>query len=134
MEAPVQRIERAIAAASGQEVAIPERARGGWLTRRQAFAGGTAAAIAGGSALVGWQTGLIGSAKAQTGSIAVLPFKNLSGDPSQAYLTEGLTEEIRSALGRNSRLRVLAATSSNLIRDLERCQSNRTQTGCRLRA
>lgn len=37
---------------------------------------------------------------------------NLSGDPSQAYFSEGLTEEVRAALVRVSDLRVLAATSS----------------------
>ena len=45
-------------------------------------------------------------------SIAVLPFKNLSGDASQAYFSEGLTEEVRAALVRLDALQVLAATSS----------------------
>jgi len=31
--------------------------------------------------------------------MAVLPFENLTGDPSQEYVTDGLTEEIISRLG-----------------------------------
>ena len=55
---------------------------------------------------------MIGGGKARERSIAVLPFKNLSGRPDQAYLSEGLTEEVRSALSRNAGLMVLAAASS----------------------
>ena len=32
--------------------------------------------------------------------LAVLPFENLSGDPNQEYLTDGLTEELTAELGR----------------------------------
>jgi len=82
--------------------------------------GGTAAAavLAGSGTFVAWQSGLIGVDKAKDRSIAVLPFKNLSGDPSQSYLSDGLTEEIRSALARNLGLMVLAATSSNTVRGM----------------
>jgi TolB-like protein len=111
-------IERAIAVALGGEVAAPQVPPRRWLTRRQALAGGTAAALAGGGVLAVRQTGLLGSANGEARSIAVLPFKNLSGDPRQSYLSEGLTEEIRSALGRNAGLMVLAATSSNSVRDM----------------
>lgn len=46
--------------------------------------------------------------------IAVLPFENLSGDPSQSYFSNGLTEEMISQLGRvrPERLGVIARTSS----------------------
>jgi TolB-like protein/Flp pilus assembly protein TadD len=44
-------------------------------------------------------------------SIAVLPFANLSGDPSQAYFSDGIAEEIRSALARIG-LQVAGRTSS----------------------
>jgi TolB-like protein/Flp pilus assembly protein TadD len=46
--------------------------------------------------------------------LAVLPFENLSGDPSQEYLSDGLTEETIMRLGQMSphRLGVIARTSS----------------------
>jgi TolB-like protein/DNA-binding winged helix-turn-helix (wHTH) protein len=45
--------------------------------------------------------------------LAVLPFENLTGDPNQEYLADGLTEETISQLGRLSpeRLGVIARTS-----------------------
>jgi TolB-like protein/Tfp pilus assembly protein PilF len=45
-------------------------------------------------------------------SIAVLPFNNLSGDPEQEYFSDGLTEEIISALSRVPKLFVIARNSS----------------------
>jgi adenylate cyclase len=45
-------------------------------------------------------------------SIAVLPFQNLSGDPEQQYFTDGMVEEIITALARIRWLSVIAATSS----------------------
>ena len=45
-------------------------------------------------------------------SIAVLPFDNLSGDPEQAYFSDGLAEEMLDRLGRVPGLRVLARSSS----------------------
>ncbi len=45
-------------------------------------------------------------------SIAVLPFENLSGDPSQEFLADGITEEIINALTRFPDLRVIARHST----------------------
>jgi TolB-like protein len=45
-------------------------------------------------------------------SIAVLPFKNLSGDASQDFFSDGITEDVITALGRFSNLLVIAKSAS----------------------
>jgi TolB-like protein len=45
-------------------------------------------------------------------SIAVLPFDNLSGDPEQEYLTDGMTENIIMALSKIPDLFVIARNST----------------------
>jgi adenylate cyclase len=45
-------------------------------------------------------------------SIAVLPFTNMSGDPSQEYFSDGLTEQIINGLCKNPKLFVIARNSS----------------------
>jgi len=45
-------------------------------------------------------------------SVAVLPFKNLSDDPNQEYFSDGITEDVITALGRFSNLLVLAKSAS----------------------
>lgn len=45
-------------------------------------------------------------------SVAVLPFVNMSGDPTQEYFSDGLSEELLNALSRIDDLQVAAQTSS----------------------
>ena len=45
-------------------------------------------------------------------SIAVLPFTNMSGDPEQEYFSDGITEDIITALSRISGLLVIARNST----------------------
>jgi TolB-like protein/Flp pilus assembly protein TadD len=52
---------------------------------------------------------------AQSGSydsIAVLPFENMSSDPEQEYLSDGIAEELLNALAKMQNLQVAARTSS----------------------
>jgi adenylate cyclase len=45
-------------------------------------------------------------------SIAVLPFNNLSGDPTQDYIADGISENIISALSKISEMFVIASNST----------------------
>jgi len=45
-------------------------------------------------------------------SVAVLPFKNLSGDAEQDFFSDGMTEDVITALGRFSNLLVIAKSAS----------------------
>jgi adenylate cyclase len=45
-------------------------------------------------------------------SIAVLPFVNMSGDPKQEFLSDGITEEITTALSKVPQLSVISRESS----------------------
>ena len=45
-------------------------------------------------------------------SIAVLPFDNMSGDPDQEYFSDGITEDIITALSRSPWMFVIARNSS----------------------
>jgi len=48
--------------------------------------------------------------------VAVLPFDNLSGDTSQDYFADGLTEDIINGLARNPELQVIARNSTFALR------------------
>jgi serine/threonine-protein kinase len=85
------------------------------VDRRSVMMGGAAATVA--VAGVGLWEFLKPSAASASGSIAVLPFSNLSGDPAQAYFSDGVAEEIRSALTRIAGLKVAGSTSSEAVRN-----------------
>ncbi len=44
-------------------------------------------------------------------SLAILPLENLSGDPNQEYFADGMTEELTTALARDSNLQIVSRTS-----------------------
>ena len=50
-------------------------------------------------------------------TLAVLPFLNMDANPSQQYLSDGITEELINRLGRFPHLRVAARTSTFVFRD-----------------
>jgi TolB-like protein/DNA-binding winged helix-turn-helix (wHTH) protein len=60
-------------------------------------------------ALAAW---LLLPARSTETSVAVLPFVNLSGDPKEEYFSDGMTEEITSALAKISNLLVVGRTSA----------------------
>lgn len=93
---------------------LPDLRTGAGFPRRVLLVGG-ATAIAG-IAVGGWSLLKPGGANAKR--IAVLPFVNLSMDPEQAYFSEGIAEELRSALSRIG-MEVIGRASSEAVKDLD---------------
>jgi TolB-like protein/Tfp pilus assembly protein PilF len=87
-------------------------------SRRRLLLAAAGVALAGVAGTLVWRRG--GDARdsrAGGNSVAVLPFQNLSGDPAQAYFSDGLAEEVRATLARNAGLLVMAQASSAQFRD-----------------
>jgi len=56
----------------------------------------------------------------QIHSIAVLPLANLSGDASQDYFADGMTDEVITMLAKNTSLRVISRTSAMQYKGVKR--------------
>jgi len=112
--AQYQALRGAVRARLGHPTQSTPLPRRGGISRRMAIAGGAAVA-AGAAGIAGWS--LLRPGLKDKDSIAVMPFANLSGDPNQAYFSDGIAEELRSALSRIAGLTVVARTSSEAVRN-----------------
>lgn len=84
--------------------ALPRQKR---MRRPLALWGGAAIALVAAVLLFGQYRGCPGAA-ARIRSLAVLPLENLSGDPSQQYFADGMTDELITDLAGIGMLRVIA--------------------------
>lgn len=110
-----QSVVRAVERCSGTSASpLPKTVPRPALSRRFVIGGGIGVAAAG-AALAAWRLDLFDSA-ASANSLAVLPFRNLSGDSGQDYFADGLSEELRSTLSLNRQLNVVAQMSSSSFR------------------
>jgi eukaryotic-like serine/threonine-protein kinase len=92
---------------------VPKQA---WYSRtRIAWTAGLLTAVAAG-VLIAFSVGSHSRSPAKHGaqlqSLAVLPLENLSGDPSQQYFADGMTDELITDLAQISGLRVISRTSA----------------------
>lgn len=94
---------------SKAEAAQPSEAARYWIPGAAAVLVVLAAvALAGAHYLHSWPHTAAGAPT----SIAVLPFRDLSGDTAREYLSAGVTEELTTGLAQLNGLRVVAATSA----------------------
>ena len=107
----------ALGAARAQKPARVSQApaRPAGVGRRALLLGAGAGVVALGGGIAGWR--LLLRQNAPDNSIAVLPFANLSGDASQGYFSDGLSEELRARLGEAGEFKVAAQTSSDHFRN-----------------
>ena len=68
-------------------------------------------AVIGCTLIAVWLFGSHGRAVGKIRSLAVLPLENLSGDPSQNYFADGMTDELITNLAQIRALRVISRTS-----------------------
>ena len=83
-----------------------------WSRRNLMFAAGIAGAVgATGAGLTLWRG--LSAPPVDDHSVAVLPFANFTGDPQQQYFSDGLSDELRAALARDGRLKVMGQVSTS---------------------
>jgi len=83
----------------------------GNVSTSKAVLAGIAASILVAVVISLWAVGSPREQSASIRSIAVLPLESLSGDPSQAYFADGLTDQLITDLSQISGLRVISRTS-----------------------
>lgn len=88
-----------------------------WRVRRGLLVGGVVLFGLLAGAYLTTRSRAVNASRPKIQSLAVLPLKNLSGDPSQEYLADGMTEELIGRLAAIRDLRVISRTSVMGFRD-----------------
>ena len=98
-----------------RSTAAPIHASESRVSRRVVITGSVGAVVIAGAG--GWAL-LKPTAAAASNRIAVMSFSNLSGDPAQAYFSDGIGEELRGALSRIG-MQVIGKASCDAVKDLD---------------
>lgn len=110
----IQRMLRKVEALHGADSAQTNRypdVTPAHANRRTLMFGGAAVIALGGGAAA-WLAGLFGQGGTSSNRIAVLQFDNIGDKREQAYVAEGIGNEIRATLARNGALEVVGQASS----------------------
>jgi serine/threonine-protein kinase len=95
---------------AGTGATLPPAGHSAGARRRlRRLAGG---AIAAGVAAIAFTAWLMAGRRVEPPSIAVLPFTNMSADPTNEYFSDGVTEELTAALAQLGRIRVTPRTTA----------------------
>jgi TolB-like protein/DNA-binding winged helix-turn-helix (wHTH) protein/tetratricopeptide (TPR) repeat protein len=108
-------LEKTNVAASGRAAAANQK--NVFSRRRKVLLAGVAALAVVSVALVLYRDSAKGAKQPPVQSLAVLPLKNLSGDPTQEYLADGMTEALIGRLAGIHNLRVISRTSVTRFKD-----------------
>jgi TolB-like protein len=91
--------------------ALAYKLRKFWRRRRAEVTAAAAVMLAIGISLVALRPGRTPSGPMTIKSLAVLPLQNLSGDPAQDYFSDGVTDELITALAKIDSVKVISRTS-----------------------
>lgn len=109
ISARINAVRKAVGDSGERQALIKTVPRRGFRFVAPVLAGDEGPALASGVAVAGEGRGMALPAQP---SIAVLPFKNLSDDPDQEFLADGLAEDIITALSKLSEMFVIARNST----------------------
>jgi len=101
-----------VSVSDGAATVAPVRMPRGSRGRRTAVAVGIAATLIAGVAVAWMLQRTTRTSVRPIQSLAVLPLENLSGDASEQYLADGMTDELITILGHIGALRVISQTTA----------------------
>lgn len=112
---PVEEVQPAVYENGGDEVtepvALPTASAPPSRRRAALIATLSACSVIGLAAWTAWEYFHVRTASRPTRSIAILPLQNFSGEPSQEYFADGMTDELITEMSRIQALRVVSHTS-----------------------
>jgi len=98
---------------AADDEAAKKNSSGKWRVPRWGWAIACGVSLVIGVGTISWRLGVLGKQSTDAiHAIAVLPLQNSSGDASQDYLAEGMTEALITNLAQSASLRVISRTSS----------------------